>query len=80
MAEPLTLYKLMILYMLEKIRISSDKRSDLRLYPGQRVYHLFSSPAGHLRADRFRPYKGKNCPEFYLFPDHASGQADIILF
>ncbi len=55
MAEPLTLYKLMILYMLEKSEFPLTN-AQIPAYPGQRLHHLFSSPAGYLGTDRFRPY------------------------
>ena len=47
MSEPLTLYKLIILYMLEKGRFSPYQCSDFRLCTGQRLHKLFSFAAGN---------------------------------
>ena len=50
MAEPFTIYKLMVLYMAQHSREELDKFSDFQsLCCGQRVHGLPSSSAGAVR-------------------------------
>ena len=51
MQDPLTLYKLIILYMLQRVDFSTDEGADQRLYFRKAVYKLSDAPAGYQRAD-----------------------------
>ena len=49
MAEPFTIYKLMVLYMAQHSREELTNSSDFRVCAGQRVHGLPSSSAGAVR-------------------------------
>ena len=46
MAEAFTLYKLIILYMLDKVDFPLTNSQISEICPGQRIYRLFQTPAG----------------------------------
>ena len=41
MADLHTMYRVMILYMLNQVGISTDQHTDHELYSGKRIYELF---------------------------------------
>lgn len=55
MADTLTLYKLIVLKMLDEADAPLTRSPDYRFYSGKRVYQLFHTSAGTLRNVRDRP-------------------------
>lgn len=49
MADTLSLYKLIILKMLEQVEYPLTNSSDHRIHSGQRIHQLFHRSAGTLR-------------------------------
>ena len=64
--EPLTLYKLIVLYMLNRVSFPPHHGSGQRLYSGEGIYQLPDAAAGHRRAHRRRhdrdSFRGKPHP------------------
>ena len=54
MNETFTLYKLIILYMLDKVDFPMTTSHDLRIYTGSGIYQLFYTAAGSCRYGGFR--------------------------
>lgn len=70
MAEPHTLYKLIILYMLKKSKFSSHKRTNLKFCTGSGIYDLFYTSGNHSRTSGFRLIHGETEFPKYLPLQH----------
>ena len=64
LAEPMTLYKLMNLYMLHQVNFPLTNAQLSNFFLDRRVHHVFHTPAGHFRAGGSGTDPYGNHPEY----------------
>ena len=79
MADTFTLYKLIILYLLDKVNFPMSNAQLSEFILEKEYNRLFHGSDSSVRTERDRFPQGKNCPEYLPLPDHRGRPEDSLL-